>query len=380
MTTLYETMGLLGPADLEAVRWRAREAFAGPLGPPGNPLEQAMGLPGPVSRGRGRFGRGIEGGAATPLIEEDSDGRWWPWVAALLVGTVVYEALDHPIEMSEDLDFELPGWELDGIPWTVDVLHTPGPQYAARVGEPMLHGGMALPGPGSTNVNIGGRGALTVQHAVAACPQTNVVGLPHIPQAGSWKTTNGSVFVNGAPLLRAGDWIFEHFGGCNPLIGGAPTVKAGPPARPCITQEVRYLSLPGPLERIGSKGTRIKVTGSARWNLRSMLAAGAAGGVMVATGGSPLGRWGAGLILKNTEPPSIEMELEGTSEHYADLRGDLDGDGEDERARVRMKNECSAKQSAEFDPENPRNAEAGDLETDCETPDFDIEFPDEDER
>ncbi len=378
MTTLYEMLGLPGAAELGASRRRTQDAFAGLLGPPGSPLEQATGLPAPPSMGRGRFDKGLEGGAASSLIE-DEGGRWWPWGVAVIVGVMVYEALDHPIEESEDLSFELPGWEIDGIPWTVDVLHQPGPQYAARVAEPMLHGGQALPGPGSTDVNIGGRGALTVSHAVAACPGTNIVGLPHIPQAGSWMTTNtASVNVNGVPLLRAGDWMVEHFGGCNPLIGGMPTVKAGPPARPCITQEVRYFGLPGPLERVGSKGTKIKVTGSVRWNLRSVLATGVAGGLMVATGGNPVGRWGAGLILKNTERPSIELEIEGSSEHYADLRGELDGDGEDVQARLVVKNKCSAKQSAGVDPNPPRKTEAGQMETDCDAPDFDIEFPDED--
>lgn len=244
--------------------------------------------------------------------EEKEGLRWWHWFAAAgAVGWYVWKKLDHDVATSERVKLvDIDGFELDGIPWTVEKLHTPGPPYAARVAEPMLHGGAALPGPGagrgSGDVLIGGRGALTAKDAVASCPMTNIVGLPHIPVLGSWETTNGSVLVNGKPLLRNGDWILETPGGNNPLIGGMPTVLAGPPAWPCMVEEIEYIGLdkiiPG-VERVAWEGGTIYLTGSFSWNVQSMLATiGAAG--LVAYGG-PLGQWAAGLIMGSIEGPKF---------------------------------------------------------------------------
>jgi len=244
--------------------------------------------------------------------DEDEGLRWWHWLAgAGAVGWYVWTKLDHDVARSERVKLvDIDGFELDGIPWTVEKLHKPGPPLAARVGDPMLHGGMALPGPGagrgSGNVLIGGRGALTSADVVAACPMTNVVGLPHIPVAGSWTSSNGSVLVNGKTLLRNGDWIVETPGGNNPLVAGMPTVHAGPPARPCMVEEVEYIGLdriiPG-VERVAWEGGTIYLTGSFSWNVQSMLATiGAAG--LVAYGG-PLGQWTAGLIMKSIDGPEF---------------------------------------------------------------------------
>ena len=301
--------------------------------------------------------------------DEDTSGEegdsLWPWVvaAAMAAGaavTYVWGLLDHEVSTSEDITIvEIDGFEIDGIPWTFERLHLPGLPYAARVGDPMLHGGTALPGPGaglgSGNVLIGGLGALTVEHVVAACPLTNVVGVPHIPQPGSWRTTNGSVYVNGKPLLRNGDWLLETPGGCNPLTSGAPTVVAGPPARPCMVDEVEYVALidlvPG-LERFGWEGGTIVFTGSFSWNVQDMLGVTAAG--VVAYYGpampvlGPLAPWAARAIMGAMDGPSIGVGLKfKTGQLFAELWG----------GRHRWDPpDFDAGRSAEVDPADPSRA------------------------
>ena len=109
--------------------------------------------------------------------DEDDGLPWWTWMlGAGAVGYFIYKKLDHKVEISEDIGMDIPGFEIDGIPWTVERTRMPGPQMAARIADPMLHGGIAVPGPGSADVRISGRGALTVEHVVGACPMPHVTG------------------------------------------------------------------------------------------------------------------------------------------------------------------------------------------------------------
>lgn len=258
---------------------------------------------------------GPEGESDEEQPEED-DGFPWEWVAgALFAAYVVWELLDEPVSLPlGEVEGSLDGFEIDGIPWTVERMHHPGAPYAARVGEMMLHGGKALPGPGSRNVNIGGLKALTFEHAVAACPMPNVVGLPHRPQSGSWMTTNGSVFVNGKPLLRRGDWVMEFPGGANPISGGMPSVLAGPPARSSVVEEVQYLGLDifsDGLERVGWTGPSLKLNGTASWTWQGIVGTGAAIGLLHVGAANPMlapvAGWGAKRILTAIDKPEYSI-------------------------------------------------------------------------
>ena len=104
--------------------------------------------------------------------------------------------------------------------------------YAARVLDPMAHGGVALPGPGSPDVFIGGLPALRSTDQVV-CPV--VLPVPHTP--GPWLPSQSTVLVNGVPALRAGDFIVEAIGGPNPIVMGEPTVEVGLPVPPVLIHE-----------------------------------------------------------------------------------------------------------------------------------------------
>ncbi len=303
---------------------------------------------------------------------EGEESPWWPRVveAGKAVGAVawyVWDKLDFPVTESEDFTWEIDGFEIDGIPWTVERLHEPGPPLAARVGEMMLHGGSALPGPGaglgSGDVLIGGRGALTVTDVVAACPMTNIVGIPHIPQPGSWMTTNGSVFVNGQPLLRNGDWLMESPGGLNPLSGGAPTVYAGPPARPCMVEEVRRIGLgelvPG-LETVGWDGATISFTGSVSWGMHDILKAIAAAGIVYGGRGNKVSMWVAGKLISTIDGPSVSVGVDiDLGELFGEFGSEHDRDGDGKRDRTRVEVDLprfEAGDTVEVDPEDPSRA------------------------
>lgn len=326
--------------------------------------------------------------------DEDGDAlRRWLWRLGLGAAFVyyVYKKLDYKVGVSEDVSEDIPGFEVDGFPWTVDKIHKPGPPMAARVGDPMLHGGTAIPGPGSKNVKISGGRALTRAHAVT-CPMTNVVGLPHLPGTGpeAWMAWNNTVFVNGAPLLRAGDWTVEHFGGNNPIIAGAPTVIAGPVAQPCVVQEVEYLGLPGGIERMGTLGGKYTFKGSVSWNARDIAGALVAAG-LVALGDAlppiaPVAFGAARMLLGAIDGPTLEMEITVEETFFIETRTELDPNDDgiiDQIVLTRVTTKVTGKSthSVVLDPKKPGHAkksEEGPFEVDTES-DVQWQFLDPDE-
>lgn len=108
----------------------------------------------------------------------------------------------------------------------------PTAPFAARLGDMLGHGGAAAPGPGSTNVFVGGKPALR------ACDGhicTSVVPAPHVPAG--FRTTNTTVLINGFPALRAGDFVDETWAGPNPIVTGCTNVHVGP-VPPAVAYEV----------------------------------------------------------------------------------------------------------------------------------------------
>ena len=310
---------------------------------------------------------GETGEADDDTEDEDGVSPWLMLLGAAAAGYYLYKKLDHRFEHSQEVGFDIPGFEIDGIPRTVERTRVPGPPFAARVNDPLLHGGVAGPGPGSPNVNISGRPALTVRDIVGACPGPHVVGMPHLPRPGGWQTSNGSVNVNGVPLLRAGDWVEEDFGGPNPLIAGAPRVLAGPRAWPCVVQEASFVGLdellPG-VPVVGLEGGRVTLEGSASWSLRSMLGAMAAGALVSIP--NPVTLAAGRFVMSQTDGPTIGLNATATLTAFADLHLPVDWDHDgviegvlDGRARGTVKG--SVEQTVEIDPTDPRRAKSTSL-------------------
>lgn len=401
-STLHEALGLPSAADVEEAKARMQERFP-ELTEWGRAFDEGVqelgertGLPTyhDVFAGTERLQEWLEGRENTsevevestdeePASEEESESEddglpWWvKLLGAAAVAYYVYEKLGYEVTVSEDIEFEIPAFEIDGIPWTVERTRVPGPPMAARIADPLLHGGVAVPGPGSADVKISGRGALTVDHIVGACPMPHVSGLPHLPMTGraAWRTTNGSVYVNGAPLLRAGDWVIEHLGGNNPIIAGAPRVLAGPPGAPCVVQEVthRRLSEFVPyVERIGSVGGKYSVKATVSWSLRDMLGGAAAAGLAYL--GGPVGMWGARAMLGLIDGPTLKIEFNAEATGFVDFYVpiDIDRDGTVDgvlEARQKAKVTGESEHSAVLDPKKPgkaKNSKEGDLEVDVD--------------
>jgi len=102
---------------------------------------------------------------------------------------------------------------------------------AARVGDPTSHGTPLAPGPGSTNVFIGGKPAWRVAADYHSCPLTDPK--PHV--GGAVLAGSTGVLINNLPAARLGDPIAESTP--NTIVGGCPTVLigetgAGSPAPP----------------------------------------------------------------------------------------------------------------------------------------------------
>ena len=329
--TLFEGLGLPLPDDAARARARTRERFGDLVRQGQVPWPSKVGEPPPPDLGQctGLLTHADIFGT-TPCLEEwvdehypeseegepeddDWDIPWWlgPAVAG---GVWAWKKLDTPFGFdSGELEWTFDGFEIDGIPWTIEVEHKPGLPRAARVGEMLLHGGKALPGPGSKNVLIGGLRALTVRDAVAACPRTTTLGAPHAPQR-TWTTWNTSVKVNGELLLREGDWVLESPGGPNPIIAGMPTVFAGPQAKPVMVQEETYKGLDffvDDLERVGWKGGKISIKASVSWTYKDVVKG--LGVIALMRTGNPVAVWGAREIFATMNMPKVEhlIELDG---------------------------------------------------------------------
>ena len=91
------------------------------------------------------------------------------------------------------------------------------------MGDTTSHGTPLSPGPGSTNVLIGGQPAWRAAIDFHTCPLfTGVV--PHVGGVVAMGST--TVFINGMPAARQGDQVVEA-GPPNAIAMGATTVLIG---------------------------------------------------------------------------------------------------------------------------------------------------------
>lgn len=94
---------------------------------------------------------------------------------------------------------------------------------AARLGDMTAHGTPLAPGPGSTNVLIGGLPAWRATSDFHACPLLTVL-VPHV--GGIVPVGSLTVLINNLPAARQGDIIVE-VGPPNNIVMGCPTVMIG---------------------------------------------------------------------------------------------------------------------------------------------------------
>lgn len=95
--------------------------------------------------------------------------------------------------------------------------------FAARLSDMTSHGTPLAPGPGSTNVLIGGMPAWRVAADFHACPLVTVL-VPHVGGVVAMGST--TVLINNLPAARQGDMILE-VGPPNSIVMGCPTVIIG---------------------------------------------------------------------------------------------------------------------------------------------------------
>ncbi|MFD1955264.1 PAAR domain-containing protein [Paenibacillus thailandensis] len=93
---------------------------------------------------------------------------------------------------------------------------------AARVGDPTSHGTPLGPGPGSPNVLIGGKPAWRAGSDMHACS----LATPNPHGGGVVAMGSGTVFINGLPAVRQGDFVTEA-GPPNTIAMGEATVLIG---------------------------------------------------------------------------------------------------------------------------------------------------------
>jgi uncharacterized Zn-binding protein involved in type VI secretion len=94
---------------------------------------------------------------------------------------------------------------------------------AARIGDSTSHGTPLAPGPGSTNVLIGGMPAWRATLDTHTCPLVTVL-VPHVGGVVAMGST--TVMINNLPAARQGDTIVEA-GPPNAILMGCPTVVIG---------------------------------------------------------------------------------------------------------------------------------------------------------
>ena len=96
-------------------------------------------------------------------------------------------------------------------------------QPAARVADMTSHGTPLSPGPGSTNVFIGGMPAWRATADLHTCPLVTGV-VPHV--GGTVPLGSVTVMINSLQAVRQGDMIVES-GPPNSIAGGCPSVMIG---------------------------------------------------------------------------------------------------------------------------------------------------------
>ena len=96
-------------------------------------------------------------------------------------------------------------------------------QPAARMGDSTSHGTPLAPGPGSTNVLIGGQPAWRALTDTHTCPLVTGV-VPHVGGVVAMGST--TVFINKMPAARLGDMVVE-VGPPNAIAQGASNVLIG---------------------------------------------------------------------------------------------------------------------------------------------------------
>ena len=94
---------------------------------------------------------------------------------------------------------------------------------AARIGDQTSHGTPLAPGPGSPNVLIGSKPAWRAISDMHTCPLVDVLK-PHV--GGTILIGSKTVFINGFPAARVGDFVTE-VGPPNVIVLGCPTVVIG---------------------------------------------------------------------------------------------------------------------------------------------------------
>lgn len=94
---------------------------------------------------------------------------------------------------------------------------------SARIGDTTSHGTPLAPGPGSTNVLIGGMSAWRAVADTHTCPLVTVL-VPHVGGVVAMGST--TVLINNLPAARQGDTIVEA-GPPNAIVMGCPTVIIG---------------------------------------------------------------------------------------------------------------------------------------------------------
>ncbi len=94
---------------------------------------------------------------------------------------------------------------------------------AARMGDLTSHGTPLTPGPGSTNVLIGGKPAWRATADFHTCPLVTGI-VPHVGGVVAMGST--TVLINNLPAARQGDQIVES-GPPNAIVIGEPTVIIG---------------------------------------------------------------------------------------------------------------------------------------------------------
>ena len=96
-------------------------------------------------------------------------------------------------------------------------------QPAARVSDTTSHGTPLSPGPGSTDVMIGGMPAWRATADFHTCPLVTGV-VPHVGGVVAMGST--TVFINNLPAARLGDQVVE-VGPPNAIAMGEMTVLIG---------------------------------------------------------------------------------------------------------------------------------------------------------